>query len=506
MQTTLEGTLKKLFKTESNSPLKAEKVKAKLKSVAIKAALPWMEVALKEINRLSADCKLDKKKGGEIVEALYADMDKLVEEKQAFMQKLGFDTCEDKEMKAFAETLSFAELLGLDLEMTKRGANKEKKLIEFVGMGCASAIKNAVRSGLIERLSSSDPFIKNAALEEAKGIIESATSSMKENQFVQWSLLITGVLGVIATVLAFIFTGGVGAAVMGGLFLACALAMLLADVASMRAAHEVSAPIGKWDRWLLGANTAVCAVSLVAVIVLSSVFSMGAAPLAIALVIGILWLANNMYAHVRLEQRRQRFEKGFPTMASLQKQISKIEDDKQIDTEILNKIKKLPKGIKKALKMESARLFGLEHPFKKVLSKEDQRLDTEYNFGYEFFMRNTGDADVLRAVQKACETLQTESVRGLYERLKSLTGQGISEEEVRKFFVEHLNEKEKELIAQFIYNKRAKKNLSKHFTQISINELKSALHNVSQFAKIARKEKQEMLWQRTVHAIVHLTG
>lgn len=494
LETNAEGTLKKMLKAHSNSPLKHEKIKKELGSLAKKATQPWVHAMLKEIEKLPMSSSVSQKEVEERVERLLAALDECAEEKQAIIQGLGLDRCEDKELKTFVNSLSFAELLGLDYKTAQRTGIKEKKIAENLGSACAISLKKAMETGLLDRLSSEDPYIKQAALEEAGKIIASASKAMKENLFIGWNLLIAGVIGTIATILAFIFTGGIGAAVAGGLFLACSVAMLLADVPCMLAAQTSPAPLGRFDKWLLGVNTALGVVSFITVIVLASVSSMGALPLAVALVIGVLWLASNIYAHVRLNQREERYEKAHPTLASLQKRISSKTPGDPIDVELMQRIKNLPKEMKKALKADASESAGIKEAEKRTLSEEDQVLDRSCNFGYEFFMEHTEDVTVLRAVEKACESMRTQPLRGLYERLRALSKKDISADEVRKFFTERLNEKEQELVAQNIYNKRAKKASSRHFASLSIGELKKVLLKTSEVKALERFSTYSMQW------------
>lgn len=506
-----ENTLQKMLKAYSNSPsgVSQGKVRQELKASCMDSTKTWIKAMIKEAEKLpgSPASSISEKDCGQIAEKLLAELDNFTEHKDELIQSLGFNESMDKELLSFVKTLSFTELLGLDLKTVKREKRKEKKLAEFVGGSVVTALIKAKESGLTERLASSDPVIQAAALEEAQGILKDAQSTMRVGLFNSWCLLIAGVIGVAATIATFVFTGGIGAIVAGVLFLACALAMLFPDVIFLRSSQVAEGQPGSLDKWLLGFSTTVAIISLFAAIILGSVFSMGTVPLVLAVVIGLLWLGNNLYSLDRLIKKEERFALNNPTCQSLAMRLQVKTGAEQIDPLVMDQFKKLSKEERKAVKAEAVKLQSIDPSAERSLSESDKELDRGYNFGVEFLKAHTSDAAVLRAVEKAYEFARSDTLRGLYDRLKNISKSFVVDEaaiqEIKDFFAERLTSEQQTLVAQNIYNKRAKKASSRSFECIKLSDLKKALIAVSS-AKKTDKEQARLKFVQ--HSITLFSG
>lgn len=488
-----ETTLKKMLESHVNSPEKVgeKKVKEQLKATCMAATKTWINALIKEAKTLPefASNSLSGKDSQKIAERIFEELDTFSEQKQAIIESLGFDKkfgLENPKLFAFVQTLSFAELLGLDLMATKREKKKEAKLAAFVGNSAMSALKKGMASGLIKRLESTDPVIQKNAMEEAAGIIKDAQSNMKSDLLCNWCLLISGVVGVIATIVSFVFTGPIGVIAANIFFSIVAVSMLPPDLIGLKNSQDAQDQTGRFDKAVLWISTIVGVLSLIGVIGLS-VFTMGVAPAAIAivtmvvsLVIGLLWLGSNSYSLYRLYKMEEMFGFNNPTFESLAEKIQVKTGEERICQRMMQRIKKLSVSERKALKAAAKGLGLIDSSEDRSLSASDQKLDRAFDFGREFFLGHTEDAAVLRAVEKAYESLNSETLRGLYERLMKVSKASDEKKaealaSIRDFFNTKLSKEEQSLVAERVYKKRAKKASSRSFESIKLIDLKKAL-------------------------------
>lgn len=506
-----EITLKKMLESNSNSETK---VKEKLKATCMGATKTWIKALLKEAKTLPefASSSLSGKDSQKIAERIFEELDTYSEQKQAIIQSLGFDekfAVENPKLFALVKSLSFVELLGLDLTTSKREKKKEAKLAGFVGRSASSALKKAIETGLVKRLESTDPVVQKNAMEEAVAIIKDAQSNMKVDLLCNWCLLIAGVVGAIATIAGFIFTGPIGIIVTGVLFLICAVAMLPPDLIGLKSSQDAQDQTGRFDKAVLWISTVVGVLSFGGVIGLAGL-TMGAAPAALAvvtlvvsLVISALWLGSNSYSLFRLYKIEEMFGFNNPTFESLEKKIQVKTGEERIDQNMKERLKKLTVSERKALKAAAEGLGLIDPKGDRSLSESDQKLDRAFDFGREFFLTHTEDAAVLRAVEKAYESIKSETLRGLYDRLINAS-KGPDEKRsealanIREFFHSKLTKEEQSLVAERVYNKRAKKASSRSFETIKLSDLKKALVAAAATQKAENESSRLKLLQHTI--------
>ncbi|MCX6990939.1 MAG: hypothetical protein NTX49_07765 [Chlamydiae bacterium] len=352
--------------------------KSELKQVALDSTCRFIKATLKEAldQKVPGISKHSEKECREMAEKLLAEFDKLPSDVSqelcsGLATRLGL-------VENQAKGLSFVELLGLDIKTALRGERNEAELTGYIGGGTVSALKKAMETGLIERLGSDDKVVQDKALEEAAALIKNAKSSMRWNAFVNVGLLFAGVLGVIATILNFI-PATANLVVTAVIWLVCGLAMLPVDGYCLFSSQKSDGPIGKYDKTLLYISSAVGVASLVATVVLASVFSMGIPALVLGIAIGVLWLGNNMYSMHKLDQKEKKYEMDHPTIASMAKKLQQQIDTKAVteslagkkidpnyEMEMLRGLKKKAKNLsrddKKALKAEVASRAGITDP------------------------------------------------------------------------------------------------------------------------------------------------
>jgi low affinity Fe/Cu permease len=369
---TASGTLEQMQKDHPHL------YKSELNKLAVDSTCRFIKATLKEAldQKMPGISKHSEKECREMAEKLLAEFDNLPSDVSqelclGLATRLGLT-------QAQAQGLSFVELLGLDIKTALRGKRNEAELTGYIGGGTVAALKKAMETGLIERLGSDDKVVQDRALEEAKGLIKNAKSSMRWNAFVNIGLLVAGVLGVIATIMNFI-PATANLAITGAIWLICGISMLPVDGYCLFSAQNSEGPIGKYDKTLLYISTAVAVSSLVATFIIANVFSMGIPAFVISVAIGVLWLGNNCLAMHKVSQKEKKYEMDHPTLASvgekLQEQIqtkavTESLAGKKMDPKygqamlerLKDKAKNLSKEDKKALKAEVARRAGIKDP------------------------------------------------------------------------------------------------------------------------------------------------
>ncbi len=592
-------TLEELQKAHPTDP---DKMKAELKESAISAICQSMQSTLKEAIK-------QKVPGASLLSA--KEIRRRAEEQlwqlESFSVQEGSEVVKDLSAAMGldpGQRLSFTELIGLDCKTALRGSRQESELSDFIGPQAISLLKKALDTSILQRLSS-EGVILERALEEARGIIKEVRSQIKWNLCTNTGVFVAGVLGLIATALSLIPAALMGAAetiAMSALWLACALTMLPVDVGSLFSAQNLDGPIGKYDKALICLSSLVGVASLIVTSVLASIFSMGTVPIAIGIVIGVLWFLNNVYSFYRLDQKEKKYEMEHPTLASFAKSLDRglnrhftfqeffsilkrgqnlrPEERDALKSEvarlIMKRCKHLCREEKKALKIEVARRAGIEKPLERqslvgrhglilpdvsratdkpqneAIQKEledrlqnapvatlailaeiepkqglkelcdavkegkreaslrifrgldsevkaliDKKITLVYGFGEMYFDQHTASSDVLRAVEKAyLENKGSMRLRALYDHLTVMAERSPSAQMTTqaKGLFKSLSVEESSLVMVNIYHKRAKKESSRHFASVKLEDMQPALQTVKEKrAEIESKARRDVL-------------
>jgi|GEM_PF-4514011 len=592
-------TLEELQKAHPTAP---DKIKAELKESAINAICQSLESTLKEAikQKVPGAIPLSRKEIRRRAEEQLAQLESFsVQEGSEVVRDLSAAMGLDP-----ALTLTFTELIGLDCKTAVRGSRQESELSDFIGSQAISLLKKALDTSLLERLSSKGVILERA-LEEAAGLIKEVRSQIKWNLCTNIGLFVAGVLGVVATALSLLPAALMGVAetiAMGAIWLACAITMLPVDVGSLFSAQNSEGSIGKYDKALICISSLVGVVSLVVTSVLASVFSMGAVPMAVGIVIGVLWFLNNVYSFYSLDQKEKKYEMEHPTLTSFGKNLQRglhrtftlqefvsfmkkgqklaPEEKKALKAEvaglIMKRCKNLSREEKKALKIEVARRAGIEKPLERqslvgrhglilpdvsqgteesqneALQKEledrlqnapvatlailaemeptegltelckavkegkreftlrifrgldskvktliDKKITLVYGFGEMYFDQHTASSDVLRAVEKAyLENKGSMRLRALYDHLTVMAQRPPSAQMTSqaKGLFKSLSVEESSLVMLNIYHKRAKKESSRHFASVKLEDMQPALQTVKEKrAEIESKARRDVL-------------
>ncbi|MCX6990940.1 MAG: hypothetical protein NTX49_07770 [Chlamydiae bacterium] len=599
---TPKTTLEQLQKAHLSDPAK---IKAELKEAAKGAICRSMEETLKEAvkQKVPGAVLLSK-------EEIRSRAEEQLGQLESFSLQEGSTVLEDLSATMGIDpglALTFTELLGLDCMTALRGSKQESELSDSIGPQAISLLKKALDTSLLERLSSKGVILERA-LEEAASIIKEVRSQIKWNLCTNIGLFVAGVLGTVATVLSLIPAALMGVAetiAMGTLWLACALTMLPVDVGSLFSAQNSEGPIGKYDKALICISSLVGVASLIVTSVLASIFSMGTVPIAIGIVIGVLWFLNNAYSFYRLDQKQKKYEMDHPTLTSFAKNLQRElersftvqefisimkrgenlrpEEIKALNAEvaclIMKRCKNLSSEDKKALKIEVARRAGIEKPLERqsllgrhglilpdvsqgthepqneALQKEledrlqnaplvtlrilaemdpadglrelcqavkegnrestlrifrglapevktlvDKKIALVYGFGEMYFDQHTASADVLRSVEKAyLENKGSMSLRALYDHLAIMAQRSPSIEltlQAKELF-RSLSVEEISLVTINIYHKRAKKESSRHFASVKLEDMQVALETVKEErAELESKARRDAIAAR----------
>jgi hypothetical protein len=200
------------------------------------------------------------------------------------------------------------ENLGLNLEVAKKDARRHLELTSVTNAACAKKLENVGKQlrerhaetglSLSERLEAGE----EAAIEEAEAIVASSLpvinkieKVMDEKFWINLGYLIACFIGVLATIGAFVLTGGIGPLVVAIAFIVVCSLMIMLDGYLLHQALKDSTP-GKFDTTMLTISNVVSLLSFGASFTLIGILSLGIVPLITALVIAGIWLGVN--AHV----------------------------------------------------------------------------------------------------------------------------------------------------------------------------------------------------------------
>ncbi len=463
-----------------------ERLKLKFQTRAHLSTRLWIKNFLKEMASELGGVSFSKKECEGLATRVLQEADTLLQgQKEEILQSLGFQG-EDLHKSSFISSLSMTEVLGLEVSTIRKNAQAQSRMAKATSGDCVHAVKLALTARLPERLASSDEVVREQALSEAKSLVEKVEKELYSNK--QWNaiLCIAAVVGLVATVFAFVLTGGVAPLVVGALFILSSLLMQYIDLwVFLKPGLTSSSAPGKYDKTVVSVNAALGALSLVAVIVLASVFSLGTAPLITALIIGVCWLITSGATLYYLDKKEKRFHRENPSLQSLKEElfskegvctrigktlfpfafhsIEKKESDK-LDEEVISLFKKLPKADRRAIKMRlAARALSPISAERTLQTEEDRQLDGDglhprddgnHRFGERFFYKDPFDPLVKKAVHKALQKQPASiALRGLSLRLDQQNGNA---SEVVSYFNEQLSYAEKEIVRKEIYFCRAK--------------------------------------------------
>ena len=362
---TAKGTLQSLQKAHANDP---NKMKAELKELALRSICRSMESTLKEAikEKIPGASLLSKEQIQIRAEQLLAELDMLSHNGASnptaeLSAMMGLDV---------GSGLSFTELIGLDCKTCLTSSKLETELTALVGEQGVTLLKEALDTSLLERLSGKGVILQRA-LEEAAELINQVRSHVKRTICLNTGLFLAGILGTVATVFSLIPTALITVTetiVSSALWLLCTFVLISIDVGSLFGAQNGQGPIGKYDKELIWISSAVGLTSLIISSIVASVFSMGIVPMVIGIVIGIFWFMNNINSYFRLHQKQKKYEREHPTLASFGKNLDRqLQNEalRQDSSSIFKTSKNLTAREKKALKLEVARLAGIEKPLER---------------------------------------------------------------------------------------------------------------------------------------------
>ncbi len=367
LETTAESTFAKIEKSCGS----LGKAKEHLKNEALSLTQQWIKEMFAEVKTEKGSKKtLSKQECKELVEALYKAFEEVPNAKEELGRSMGLS-------KERIRDLSFCELCGLQAVQAKRQAKKEAKLARATSGETVAWLKQAQQNQLVERLGSKDPIEKKMAEDEAVKILESAQKSAHSTALWNQSLLWAGIIGMVATALSFVFTGGISAIVIAVVFLVITLMMTYVDARFLKGGLTADSPIGKWDKQYVLLSAGVALLSTVTVIVLAalSLSTGGVAPVVIAALIGVCWLTSCAVSYVMLGQKQQRYEENHPTLSLLQQRLSEEAEQWTVSEKNWELFEKLSQEDQKAIRNDLKK-WALQEAYKPY--------DETRDFGYEY--------------------------------------------------------------------------------------------------------------------------
>ncbi len=290
-------------------------------------------------------------------------------------------------------------LIGLAVETDKMDKRRHAKLNRMIGETCVKKIKEA------------NPA-KNE--EVAPALMNEVLESVKTKRMINVALGIASVLGVAAMIASAVVTAGIVPIVATAVLLLVSLIFLGVDGYALYQALKNSEP-GATDKMLLWISSAVCFALMATAVAVTTVFSLGFVPLAVAGAIGIGWLGVTLFAIYRSNDK----EKAL-------KQLKKLLLAKEYDGAAVQKafaafVPETQKEILKVLHLSSADEFKkcAQQPFftKRLNPAEFDRLIAE---------EKAKDAREIAAHEAA----RLQELQELYDSAMSQSALGVKEESV----------------------------------------------------------------------------
>jgi hypothetical protein len=407
--------------------------------------------------------------------------------KKEFLEKLGFNEKDHKEVFEAAKNWNLFELVGLKQTLNKTQMRKELKIARATSGECVKWIKTAEQSKLFERLTSSDKKINAAAQQEMQGILEKIKTSISSNLFINSIYFVSSVVGVVATILMFFFTGGIGAIVVAALFLIVCVTMMLGDGYGLFLGLQDGEP-GKYDKKLVVVNTVVCVISIAVVIALMAT---GVASLVLGFVslgIALAWLASNGVTFVKLDKKEKKYFTEHPTLENFFELLQQAADENDYN-KVSIVFKKLSKNDRTALKgileENTGKSIKKNRLFKNFI---EASFDRDHNFGEEFFKAHPFDHEVISAVEKC---MNIKPSKELSQFFAYLTAKDRDVQAAVQYF-DHLEYADREAIKKAIYMSRTQNRYFKEIDAVKIQALKKAVQvRINCLEKQTRLQKEQ---------------
>jgi len=484
--------------------LKEKNINKHLEEASVEAVADWLRSTVDDATLL--------KKAGMTFFGTYEERKAFVEkffdeiektqptDKNDFLNKLGLNQRDHKEIFEAAKNWNLFELNGLKQILNKAKLNKEIKVARATSGECLQLIKEAEESKLFERLTSYDKKIAAAAQQETQGILEKIKSAISRNLLINSAFFVSAVAGVLATILMFIFTGGIGALVVGALFLVVCAAMLIGDGYCLHLGLQDGVP-GKHDKKLVAVNTVVCFLSIAVVIALMATGIVGLFLGSIALIIGLAWFVNNGYALMKLQRKEENYFASHPTLQSFFDLLQKAEETKNYErvSEIFRKLPKEEKtAIKDILEENTSKRIKKNRCF---ISFVEARFDKNYDFGENYLKEKLFDECIISSVEKC---LRTNPSRELKQFFAYLTSKDQDHKEAIDCFY-HLSEANKEAITKAIYISRTRNRYFKDIDAQKVQELKKAVEKRFEQIQLQTQEQNEKTakYEQALHVILN---
>ncbi len=266
-----------------------------------------------------------------------------------------------KECRAMLENLfkdKDNELInaGIFFKLQKLQAKKEMKMSRAMGGEAVKLLQEAYKNGpLSNRLESANPTIRTAAETTAKAILDKIKEAAGSNERLQTALFILGIVGLVVSVLGFIFTGGVGAIVVAAISLALCIYMMSIDIYCLH--QDIKAGnVGRRDTMMLFVSSILATLSFMATVVLTALVSGGFVPLIVAAIVLVGLLATNGATYAKIEEARKKQREENPTLAFC---LKAHEDDSEYSDLEKNQIYQRLPAKEQILIAEGQKTFGI---------------------------------------------------------------------------------------------------------------------------------------------------
>lgn len=295
-----------------------------------------------------------------IEEAKVYGSKKIAEIFKANGEKITEDDCEDlliemiKAQDPNVERMLLKE--GFELKMRKWELKKETKLGRLTSSECVNLIKKSMQTNKVV------PLNERGVVEQTSEdeIVEKVTQAIDLKRNVNIAAIVASVVGLVGMIMAIVFTGGVLAIVGAAVMILTSLLMMGVDGYCMKMSLESESP-SPHDKKVLIASSIVCVLSVLTVVglMVTGVISFGIIPLAITLILALIWLGHNIYAGYTINKK----EKEHPTLENL----IKFLNSNPMDDEVTVMFEKLTAEVKLHLLQQGAKKGSSAEDFKEVI-------------------------------------------------------------------------------------------------------------------------------------------
>lgn len=299
--------------------------------------------------------------------------------------------------------------LGLAMALDRQKKRRLAKFERAYGAETAEKLDKMARSRFFEiQLKSSDVATKKSAEAELDTLQKEGQKKLAENKWKQWLFFAVGLIGVIGTVISFVFPP-VGIALWIGTALFVLSALLFIYIDGKEWLSSWKGEPGKKDYAFTLVSMALAVGSFVAACFLS-----GGIPLIIAGVVCAIWVGLGVVSLVKTYLKRQHYAGEHP---SLKQFVKRVKEKGSIDEELSGLFRKLPKATRRQVK---AQLWGGDYQNAKFSGRKYVHFGDRDSpeFGRDFFMANPLHADVLRAFERCVEIESIDTAK--YQKLFDL--------------------------------------------------------------------------------------